>query len=93
MPMKPKTGIEQLRSLKSRKPKLKALDKYVIFSITALIIFTIIAIIVQIVTEQAISDTLVTCFFAAFGGELLSLAMIKRLKLKKGDRDENETYQ
>ena len=73
--------------------KLKALDKYVIFSITALIIFTIIAIIVQIVTEQVLSETLTTCFFAAFGGELLSLAMIKRLKLKKGDRDENETYQ
>lgn len=73
--------------------KLKALDKYVIFSITALIIFTIIAVIVQITTEQVLSETLTTCFFAAFGGELLSLAMIKRLKLKKGDRDENETYQ
>lgn len=75
------------------KKKLKALDKYVIFSISSLIIFTIIAIIVQIVTGQVLSDTLTTCFFAAFGGELLSLAMIKRLKLKRGDKDENETYQ
>lgn len=82
-----------LQSPNKPKPKLKALDKYVIFSISSLIIFTIIAIIVQIVTEQVLSETLTTCFFAAFGGELLSLAMIKRLKLKKGDRDENETYQ
>lgn len=89
--MKP-TGIERLQKL-NKKPKLKALDKYVIFSITSLIVFTIIAIIVQIVTGQVLSETLTTCFFAAFGGELLSLAMIKRLKLKKGDKDENETYQ
>ena len=87
--MKPKTGIEQLRRAQ-RKP-LKALDKYVIFSISALIIFTIIAIIVQVVIGQELSSTLITCFFAAFGGELLSLAMIKRLKLKKGEEDE-ETY-
>ena len=85
---KPKTGIERLQKQK----KLSDLDKYVIFSLSALIIFTIIAIIVQVALQQELSPTLTTCFFAAFGGELLSLAMIKRLKLKKGDRDE-ETYQ
>lgn len=85
---KPKTGIERLQKIK----KLSDLDKYVIFSLSALVVFTIIAIIVQIATGQELSATLTTCFFAAFGGELLTLAMIKRLKLKKGDNDE-ETYQ
>lgn len=85
---RPKTGIERLQKSK----KISDLDKYVIFSLSALIVFTIVAIVVQITTMQELSPTLTTCFFAAFGGELLSLAMIKRLKLKKGDRDE-ETYQ
>ena len=71
--------------MSTRKKKISsALDKYVIFSFTVLIIFTITEIIVGAVTgiEQT---TLITCFFATFGGELLLLAMIKRLKLKKGD--------
>lgn len=82
--MKPKTGIERLKKLK----KLSALDKYVIFSLTAIVIFTIIAIVYQWTSDIELSGTLITCFFACFGGELLSLAMIKRLKLKKGDNDE-----
>lgn len=69
-----------------RKKKLPALDKYVIFSFVVLILFTITEIIVGAVTgvEQT---TLITCFFTTFGGELLLLAMIKRLKLKRGDND------
>lgn len=82
--MKPKTGIERLQKIK----KLSALDKYVIFSLTAIVIFTIIAIVYQWTSDVELSSTLITCFFACFGGELLSLAMIKRLKLKKGDNDE-----
>lgn len=82
--MKPKTGIERLQKIK----KLSALDKYVIFSLTAIVIFTIIAIVYQWTSDIELSSTLITCFFACFGGELLSLAMIKRLKLKKGENDE-----
>ena len=82
--MKPKTGIERLQKIK----KLSALDKYVIFSLTSVIIFTITAIIYQWLHDDELSGTLITCFFACFGGELLSLAMIKRLKLKKGETDE-----
>ena len=77
---KPKTGIEQLRG----SPKLSALDKYVIFSLANIVIFTIIAIIYQLISGQELSSTLVTCFFSCFGGELLLLAMIKRLKLRRG---------
>ena len=64
--------------------KLSALDKYVIFSFTCLIIFTVVMICVQTIT-QTTQDTLITCFYGTFGGELLLCAMIKRLKLKRGD--------
>lgn len=67
-----------------KKKKVSALDKYVIFSLTALILFTITSVAYQFYTKEELSSTLITCFFAAFGGELLMLAMIKRLKLKGG---------
>lgn len=66
------------------KRKISALDKYVIFSFTCLIVFTVVIISVQTITGMT-QDTLTTCFFSAFGGELLLCAMIKRLKLKKED--------
>lgn len=69
------------------KKRLPALDKYVIFSFTCLLIFTVAEIILQAVTGTS-QDTLITCFFGCFGGELLLCAMIKRLKLKRGDSDE-----
>jgi len=67
--------------IKKSKPKRCALDKYVIFSITVLLLFTIAQMIITAITgvEQS---TLITCFFACFGGELFLCAMIKRLKLK-----------
>lgn len=71
-----------------KKKKMKDLDKYVIFSLSAIIIFTIVAVVVQIFTEQELSSTLITCFFSCFGGELLMLAMIKKLKLKEGKKND-----
>lgn len=70
------------------KKKMPALDKYVIFALAALIIFTIVAIAYQFISGQELSSTLITCFFGAFSGELLMLCLIKRLKLKKGDAEE-----
>ena len=70
-----------------RKKKLPALDKYVIFAFTCLLLFTIVAIVYQFIFKEELSPTLITCFFAAFGGELLMLCMIKRLKLKRGETD------
>lgn len=72
-----------------KKKKVPALDKYVIFSLSALILFTITTIVYQFYTKEELSSTLITCFFAAFGGELLMLAMIKRLKLKGGTDHDN----
>lgn len=65
--------------------KLSAIDKYVIFSFTNIIIFTVIALVYQFMTDNELSSTLIMSFFGVFGGELLMLCMIKRLKLKKGD--------
>ena len=76
------SGIERLKQLHNKTKKLSGLDKYCIFSFTCLILFTIVMIVVQTVTGTT-QDTLITCFFGAFGGELLLCAMIKRLKLKK----------
>ena len=79
---RPKTGIEQLQKHR----KIPALDKYVIFSFSCLLIFTITEIIIQAVTG-ATQDTLIQYFFITFGGELLMCAMIKRLKLRRGDNE------
>lgn len=76
------------RDTRKRKRRLPALDRYVIFSLGALVIFTITAIVYQFVSGQEISSTLCTCFFSAFGGELLMLCLIKRLKLKEKDKED-----
>ena len=67
------------------KKKMSALDKYVIFSFTCLLIFTAIVTVYQFKSDMEFSPTLITCFYSCFGGELLLCAMIKRLKLKKGE--------
>lgn len=72
-----------------KRRKLPALDKYVIFSLSCIIVFTVIILIIFAATGNE-PTALVTCFFAAFAGELLSLAMIKRLKLKRGKTDEEQ---
>ena len=67
---------------------MKDLDKYVILCLSSIIIYTIVAVIVQTLTEQELSTTLTTCFFAFFGGEVFLLAMIKKLKLKEGKKND-----
>ena len=63
---------------------LSKLSKYVIFSIVAMLIFTAIVIIAAIVRGVTL-DTLTTCFFAVFGGEVFSCALIKIFNIKKGE--------
>ena len=65
-----------------KKPKINTLDIYVIFSIFVLLLYTVISQIVAIIYNIQL-DTLTTCFFAAFGGEILSACLIKIFKLKK----------
>lgn len=66
--------------MKKRK-QLNDLDKYVIFSIVILLVFTIAEFITASVTGIS-HDTLITAFFACFGGEILSCALIKVFKLR-----------
>lgn len=71
--------------IKKQKSKINGLAKFVIFSLTSVIIFTIVMIIL-FWKFQSIPDVLVTCFFAVFGGEVLSCALIKMFKIKsEGD--------
>ena len=85
MKKRPLSGIEQLKH--SNKKKLSGLDKYIIFAFSCLLVFTAVMIIVQTMTGVT-QDTLITCFFASFGGELLLCAMIKRLKLKREENND-----
>ena len=59
---------------------LHDLDVYVRFSIVIAILFTIAVLIIFSFTQSEPS-TLITCFFAMFGGEIFSCAMIKLFKL------------
>ena len=73
------TGIERLQ----KKRDLPDLDKYIIFSFAVMLIYTIFEFIFSTITGVS-HDTLTTCLYGAFGGELLMCALIKRLKLKRG---------
>lgn len=74
---------------KSNTPK--SLTLYVVFSISVLIIYTIVEqILSTMYADQGVivsHDTLTTCIFAAFGGEILSCALIKIFKLRHNDTD------
>lgn len=75
-----------LRYLK-KKNKLNSLDIYVIFSISCLILYTLFNqyICIHYSSEYMMMsmDTLTTCFFGVFGGEILTCALIKIFKLKE----------
>lgn len=67
-----------------KKKKMDTSTKIVIASIIFTTIFTIVAIIVQILTGQELSPTLITCVFAYWGTELIGLVAIRRKKLDVG---------
>jgi len=81
-----KSPSHNVREQKVSKKKLNDLDKYLIFAFSNLIIYTIVAFFLFYKTgsEPAV---LTGCFFAAFGGEVLMCALIKRLKLHKEARE------
>ena len=63
------------------KKKLHALDVYVIFSIAVLLVYSCVAVWASF--QGVSNDTLTTCLFGTFGGEILSCALIKVFKLRK----------
>lgn len=66
------------------------LSTYVVVSIVMVIIYTIVEMIVSSFTGVS-HDTLTTCFYATFGGEILACALIKIFKLK--EENENGDYE
>ncbi len=72
-----------------KKKSLNKLDKYLIFSVTVLILYTIVEQILSIKVGVERS-TLTTCFYAAFGGEILSCVVIKVFNIKNEESDDDE---
>lgn len=61
---------------------IKDLTKYVIFSISVIILYTIVEFIVSTLTGIS-HDTLTTCVYGFFGGEIVLCAIIKIFKLRR----------
>ena len=59
----------------------RSLTRYVVFSISVLIIYTIIALIF-LWLEKPLDETLTQGIFGFFGGEIVICALIKLFKLK-----------
>lgn len=77
----------------SKKKKMAGLDKYIIFSISSIIVYTIMAYITAILFGCQL-DILTTLFFGFFGGEITICALIKKFKLKNIQKEnkEEQTY-
>ena len=76
-----------IQKIKSKFKNVRSLDVYVTFSILSLIVYTIISQIVAIY-YGIILDTLTTCFFGFFGGEVVTCGLIKIFKLTRKDTTE-----
>lgn len=73
--------IRKLRSL-------HGLDAYVVFSIACMIVYTIASQVIAVISGMTM-DTLTTCFFGFFGGEIVTCALIKIFKLKDKKEDDS----
>ena len=72
------------RRHKAPKKPLPSLTKYVVFSISVVIIYTICEFIVSTITNIH-HDVLTGCAYGFFAGEVIVSAMIKIFKLKEED--------
>lgn len=78
-----------MQKIKSKFKNVRSLDVYVTFSILSLIIYTIISQLLAI-NFGVILDTLTTCFFGFFGGEIVTCGLIKIFKLKDKEKKSEE---
>lgn len=79
-----KTGIRTLQKVEKRRSKkhLATLDKYVIFSITTTLVYTIAEFVTSTITGIS-HDTLSTCVYGFFAGEIVVAGLIKIFKLRR----------
>ena len=75
------------KQIKKRRKRFPSLSAYVVFSIVMLITYTVAELLITSLTDLS-HDTLTTCFFATFGGEILTCAIIKIYKLKGENNNE-----
>lgn len=80
-----------------RKSKAQLEEEKVMHSLTLYVVFSILTLIIYTIVEQVLSattgfsnDTLTTCFFACFGGEILMCGLIKIFKLKNEKEGGND---
>ena len=66
------------------KKRLRTLDKYVVFSISITLIYTIAEFTVSTMTGIS-HDTLSTCVYGFFAGEIVVAGLIKIFKLRQED--------
>lgn len=66
----------------SEKIKLAKLTKFVVFSLSIIIIYSVFEFVFSILTGIS-HDTLTTCIYAFFGTELVSCALIKIFNILK----------
>ena len=84
------SGMVLMAIYTARHPRrVPSLTKYVAFSITVLIVYTV-AELVLATSSGTTHDSLTTCVFACFGGEILSCALIKIFKLKEENNNADE---
>ena len=69
---------------KLMKRRLKALDKYVIFSISMTVLYTVAEFITSTITGVE-KTTLTACVYAFFAGEIVTAGLIKIFKIRGGD--------
>lgn len=69
---------------------MKTLDKYVIFSLSMCVIYTIVDLLIFMKTGSE-PVQLTICFFALFGGEVVAAALIKIFDLKGDKTDDINT--
>jgi hypothetical protein len=69
---------------KKVKRRLNSLDKYVIFSISVTLIYTVAEFITSTITGIE-KSTLSTCVYGFFAGEIVVAGLIKIFKLKGGN--------
>lgn len=66
------------------KKRLNALDKYVIFSITVTILYTVAEFVTSTITGME-KTTLTACVYGFFAGEIVTAGIIKIFKIRGGD--------
>lgn len=69
---------------------MKSLSKFIVFSFACLLIYTIVSQVLAVMQPGTDLSTLTTCFFGAFGGEVLMCALIKIFKLKEENHGGND---